>query len=339
MDLSNISYKIIPNIRNSIFQRWLTKFKTFFWIKNKRIEQFIKSLKPDVVHIHFGTDAVMYWKSIKDLGVPVFITLHGFDINTYKDWWQSGKGGYVMKSYPDRLIEISKSPQVHFIAVSKAIKQRAIEYGILEDKIIVHYTGIDTEKFKPCSKPIHLREDIILFIGRFVENKGVMDIIFAFEKIFKMNNKVKLILIGDGHLRNDIEKLVQERNIPCFLTGILHTEDVINWLNICKVLCLPSKKIVNGENEGLGQVLLEAQAAGVPVVGSNVGGIREALIDNVTGVLFDSGDINDLSEKIIYLLDNKELNIMSLNARTHILNIFDLKKQAVKLEELYDEQQ
>lgn len=337
IDLSNINYKIIPKVRSNMTQRWLTKFKAMLWIKNKEIENFIKSLNPDVIHIHFGTDAVTYWKSIKDLDTPIFITLHGFDINTYKEWWQSGKGGYFMKNYPDRLLKISKHSQVSFIAVSNAIKQRAIDYGIQDDKITVHYTGIDTEIFKPSSKPISLRDDIILFIGRFVENKGVMDIILAFEKILIKNNKAKLVLIGDGYLKYEIEKLVRERNIPCEFTGTLHTTDIINWLKVCKVLCLPSKKIINGESEGLGQVLLEAQAAGIPVVGSNVGGIKEAMLENVTGVLFESGNIIDLSEKIIFLLKNPDINRFSSNARKHILNMFDLDKQTTKLEEIYNE--
>ena len=108
-------------------------------------------------------------------------------------------------------------------------------------------------------------------------------------------------------------------------------------MKVCKVLCLPSKKIINGESEGLGQVLLEAQAAGIPVVGSNVGGIKEAMLENVTGVLFESGNIIDLSEKIIFLLKNPDINRFSSNARKHILNMFDLDKQTTKLEEIYNE--
>ena len=78
----------------------------------------------------------------------MLVTLHGYDININRGWWEAGYGGPAMRNYPKRLLELASHPRVSFIAVSEAIRRRAISYGIPEEKITVRYIGVDTSKFR-----------------------------------------------------------------------------------------------------------------------------------------------------------------------------------------------
>jgi len=109
-------------------------------------------------------------------------------------------------------------------------------------------------------------------------------------------------------------------------------------LNEARVLCLPSLTAANGDAEGLGMVLLEAQACGVPVVTSARGGASEGIIDGVTGFSFAENDVEELSERLYAVLaDDVRALAMSHAARQFVLEAFDIRKCTQQLEDLYEE--
>src|ERR1700738_4464741 len=83
-----------------------------------------------LIHVHFGTDAVDHWDWMRSFDVPIVVTLHGYDINIHKHWWQLPAQSPARRRYPRRLLKMASDPRVHVVAVSSAIKQRAIEWGI-----------------------------------------------------------------------------------------------------------------------------------------------------------------------------------------------------------------
>src|SRR5690606_38340612 len=184
----------------------------------------LRDIRAELVHVHFGTDATDIWASVKAAGLPMLVTLHGYDINIHREWWEAGHGGIHRRGYPRRLLQMAHEPAVHFIAVSQAIKRRAIEYGIPEHKITVCYIGVDTERFKPGGLPIDQRRKRILFVGRMVEKKAPLLLIRAFAEVRKQVPEAELAMIGDGPMLKDARKLAQALDLPVEFLGAQGTD-------------------------------------------------------------------------------------------------------------------
>lgn len=188
-----------------------------------------------------------------------------------------------MRLYPHRLLQLAVEPRVRFVAVSDALRQRAIEYGIPSEKIEVSYIGIDSTRFRPGQVPICQRDLQVLFVGRLVEKKGCRVLIEAMARVRQQLPQAKLTVIGDGVLRGELEVQAAKQGAPVTFLGARSTDDVKAEINKSRVLCLPSITASSGDAEGFGIVLLEAQASGVPVVTSALGGATEGILEGATG--------------------------------------------------------
>jgi glycosyltransferase involved in cell wall biosynthesis len=265
------------------------------------------------------------------------VTLHGYDINIDPEWWQAGCGGMYRVTYPQRLLQMAREPSIHFIAVSQAIKRRAIEYGIPEDKITVCYIGVDTERFKPGRVPIDQRRKRILFVGRMVEKKAPLLLIRAFSEVRKQVPDAELVMIGDGPLLKDAKQLARALDVSIEFMGAQHPDAVLSQLHLARVFCLPSITAKNGDAEGFGLVILESQASGVPVVTSAKGGAAEGVLDRESGCTFHEGDIHAMVSGLLHFLDaDVTLVAASVAATRHIREHFDLSTCSAGLKRIYD---
>jgi glycosyltransferase involved in cell wall biosynthesis len=299
--------------------------------------QRLKTEKASLVHVHFATDAVFYWPIVRRLGLPLLITLHGYDINIYREFWEQGFPPLGHRRYPRRLLTLSRQPKVRFIAVSEAIKQRAIEYGIPSDRIDVRYIGIDLTRFRPSGLPIPERRRRILYVGRLVEKKGAEILIRAYVRVRSALPGAELAMVGDGPLARDLATLAKELDAPVEFLGSADGDEVKRQIDMARVFCLPSITAENGDAEGLGIVILEAQASGVPVITSARGGATEGIIDGVTGFAFPERDIEALTSKLISILVNDDMAAsMSLAGPRFIESTFDIRRCTTSLEGLYD---
>jgi len=297
----------------------------------------LRAENPRLVHAHFGPDSLDAWPVANSLGVPLLITLHGYDVQISRDWWESGRAGFRMRFYPRRLLALARRPSVSFLAVSHAIRQRAVEIGIPADKIRLNYIGIDVEKFRPGSTPIVERPKNILFVGRLVEKKGCQYLLEAMSEVQKLHPTARLIVVGDGPLRKTLEASARQHGINAVFRGALGQREILSELHAARVFCLPSVVAENGDAEGFGLVLLEAQACGVPVVTSALGGALEGIRDGCTGYRFLEKDIKMLADRLSKVLDEDEVTAkMALEARRFVVDNFDLRRCAQKLEEIYD---
>lgn len=266
----------------------------------------IKAVNPDLIHVHFATDAVDFWPVAKRFNIPYLVTLHGYDIQTHKSWWESGKGGLLRKSYPRRVLDMAACEQVHFIAVSSAIKRRAIEFGIPESKITVSHIGIDTSQFSPSPIPVNKRRDV-LFVGRLVEKKGCRYLLEAFAKVQEQYPESRLKIVGDGPLRSQLESKARELNLRVDFLGALPGDDVASLMRNARVFCLPSIRAESGDAEGFGMVILEAQSSGVPVITSADGGREEGIIDGETGFSHEPGSVSEIAKLLDLILSDDVL--------------------------------
>lgn len=314
------------------FRRLLAKLQ----VTPGSVRRQLGSQPASLVHVHFGTDAVENWGWIQSLHVPVIVTLHGYDINIDKQWWRSADRPRSQRRYPKMLLQLAANPRVHFVAVSEAIRARAIEWGLPPERISRRYIGVNLDLFQ-TGVPLERRPPRILFVGRMVEKKGGEYLIRAFAKVRTQLPEAELVMVGDGRLRGRLESLAAELKVPVTFAGVLSSEQIRQQLHATRVFCSPSITADNGDAEGLPIVILEAQACGVPVVTSARGGAHEGIVHGVTGYGFEEKDIDSLSHYLLQLLRDDALAAsMSRAARRNIEENFELKSCTSKLEELYD---
>jgi glycosyltransferase involved in cell wall biosynthesis len=296
----------------------------------------LRRYAPRIVHVHFATDLMAIWPVLRGLGVPVVATLHGYDINIYREFWQ--EFGRAQRLYPGRLLAAAAHPRLHFIAVSEAIRRRAVEYGIPPDKVSVKYIGVDVARFTPSGAGILERKRRILFVGRMVEKKGAATLIRAFARVRDRVPDAELTMVGEGPQSAEIKQLAANLHLPVQFTGALASDAVREQLSQARVFCLPSITAANGDAEGFPIVILEALASGVPVVSSARGGAAEGIDHGVTGWRLPENDLDALVAALLQSLSDDPLVArMSQAARSHVVSRFDLHKCTGILEDFYDE--
>lgn len=303
LDLGALEARIIPGMTPGSMARYALRVRQLLGLPHPPAVSALRETGVQLVHAHFGIDATEIWPSVKAAGLPMLVTLHGADINIHREWWEAGHGGLFRRAYPRRLLCMAQDPAVHFIAVSEAIKRRAIEYGIPEDKLTTSYIGVDTERFQPGGLPIEQRGNRILFVGRMVEKKAPLLMIRAFAEVRRQIPDAELVMIGGGPLLEDARKLAQTLGVSVEFMGVQNSDCVFAQLHQARVFCLPSVTATNGDAEGLPISILEAQACGVPVVTSARGG-NEGITDQMTGIYVAENDLKGLTDALVALIQD-----------------------------------
>lgn len=291
----------------------------------------LRRFSPKLIHAHFGADASLALPISKQLGIPLVATFHGHDI-TVEDTHIDRKLGN--RIYLSRRKLLKKEARL-FIAVSNFIRQKLLERGFPEERILVHYIGVDTALFKAESTAC--RQPTVLFVGRLVEKKGCEFLIRAMNIVQQSFPGVELIVIGDGSLRSSLETLAQKLLKRYRFLGVQTPEVVQIWMQQASVFCVPSITAQSGDTEAFGLVFAEAQASGLPVVSFQSGGIPEAVSHEKTGFLAPEKDYVRLAEYISILIGNEGLWKRFSNAGIErIQSQFNLQTQTEKLEKVYE---
>lgn len=311
--------RIVPESPNRLLNAWR------FWsrLPDPSLVACLKGLEVHLVHAHFGTDATDVWPSVKAAGLPMVVTLHGYDINIDRRWWESGAGGLRRRVYPRRLLDMARDPSVRFIAVSEAIRSRAMTYGIPADKVALAYIGVDTKHFRPGGLPLDERRKRILYVGRMVEKKAPLSMVRAFATVCSEVPEAELVMIGDGLLLAPAKELAARLGAQVSFLGARPSQDVLAQLHEARVFCLPSVTAANGDAEGLPISVLEALACGVPVVTSAQGAVNEAVADGESGLCVREHDLDGLAQALVRLLRDDDLSLrLSAAARARAMELF-----------------
>jgi colanic acid/amylovoran biosynthesis glycosyltransferase len=288
-----------------------------------------------LIHAHFGPNGVYAMPLAEKLKIPFLVTFHGYDITlTRKAIWRTGKLLYYQLIFYEEELKTKASA---FIAVSNFIRNKLIEQGYPQEKIIQHYIGVDTVKFSPLSQKAD--ERYILCVGRHTEKKGIDTLLRAFARIAAKHPDVTLLQVGQGSLTAKLQTLTKQLGLDRrvrFLGAQPH-EKVLQLMQQAEIFALPSQIAKSGECEGLPIVILEASACGVPVVSTYHSGIPEAVIDGETGFLVSEKDEQSLADKLDIVLSDRNLGKkMGHQGRELINERFDIRKQTAKLEGIYD---
>lgn len=323
LSLPDLRYHVVSGA-GAIGRMQRARFK--LWGAGTALQQMLAEKKPALVHAHFGPDACNAMSLARALDIPLVATFHGYDVTT--------SNALLPRLYVRRQ-ELLKRSAARFLCVSEFIRQRAIEKGFPAEKMIVHYTGVDTDLF--CPNPELSRLPIVLFVGRLVQKKGCEYLIRAMARAQETLPGVQLAVIGDGPLRSTLEKQAAEVLKSFQFLGMQDPAVVRNWMNRAMVFSTPSLTAESGDAEGFGMVFAEAQAMGLPVVGFASGGVPEAVAHEQTGFLAPERDWESLSEKIAALLSNQELwRRFSEAGQARVRARFDLWKQTAALENIYE---
>lgn len=295
-------------------------WKAFFYVGKLKKEQSF-----DLIHAFFGIPCgflAMFFNR------PYLVSLRGSDVPFYSEkyiwldrfffWWISRIIWFKAQ------MVITNSQGLKDLALKTAPKQ----------KINVIYNGVDTDKFKPI-KGNRSKDLIIISTSRIIKRKGVDKLLIGFKQFvekFQTANKVKLILIGDGEMRFELERMVEDSNLSdCveFLGPISRNQMPI-YYHQADIFALPSL------NEGMSNSLLEAMASGLAIMTTDTGGTRE-LVDEKNGLIIKKDDSHDIAQKIEYFFNNpKKVSEMKKNSREKIKKM-SWKMMADQYLALYDE--
>ncbi|BCW37361.1 hypothetical protein StoSoilA2_34170 [Arthrobacter sp. StoSoilA2] len=221
------------------------------------------------------------------------------------------------------------------ICVSRHIQRLAIELGANPENTTVIGTGVDTRKIQVSEIP---DAPVILHVARLVEKKGTADLVSAFALVLKKIPEARLRIIGSGPLEEKLKAQVAQLALTDSVDflGVQPHDRVLAELQGARLLCLPSITAASGDQEGLGQVILEAGATGRPVIATEHGGILDAVVNGETGLLVRERDVAGLAELLIAVLDDKELAArLGLSARGRVEREFDVQSQAQKVDAVY----
>ena len=296
------------------------------------LETVAQRTRPDLIHAHFLTGGYDVVASLRPLPCPLVVTAHGFDATVYSSPSKTARPTLWFHGLLRR--RLVRRP-IEFLAVSSFIRDQLIAFGASPDRVVVHHIGVDTDRFVPSTGR---RRSGILFVGRLVEKKGVLDLLHAVARLRARGTVVPVTVIGDGPQRAAAERLITRERLDVSFMGSQPREEVLAAMQRAAVQCNPSRTARSGDREGFGMVLAEAQATGLPVVATRCGGMVDAVDDGRTGLLVPEGDVEALALALERCLTDGPLwSHMSAAARPWVLEHFDLTRQTSRLEDLYDD--
>lgn len=289
----------------------------------------VKSFKSDIIHSHMYHANIFSRVSRLFHWFPVLInTVHGIEeikglrANIYK--------------YTNALSNFNTviSSNTRDVILSNSALN-GIDWEVI-------YNGVDIETFKydksereKNRESLNIENDCFVWIcvGRFEKAKDHRNLIFAFEKLLKDYKNVQLLLVGSGSLLQEIEDLTRELRIRDYIKFLGVKDDVYNWLSSA------DGYIMSSAWEVLPLVLLEAAAVGLPIVSTDVGGVREVVTEGRNGYLSIPQDAKDLASKMSKLmcLNKVEYEKYSYYGKQHIQRNFTIESIVDKWLNLYNQ--
>ncbi len=319
------------------------------------VEKLIRDERPDVVHLqnihHHITPSIFY--AFKKYKIPIVWTLHDYTLicpNTSflnrnkicekckkkKYFWPSllrckkdSLGASSMAAFEATLhtLMMIEGMVDIFITPSDFLHNKFIEYGVSANKLvrIDHFSplSINSEKDK--------QDDYYIYVGRLSEEKGTKTLIDAAIK----TDLSKLKIAGGGPLEEELRAYVKSKDINNRIEflGHINQEELKNLYAKCKFIVVPSEWY-----EISGLIIFEAFVHGKPAIGSKIGGIVEIIKDTERGLLFEPGNVDDLSAVIKFMLNNPDIvDEMGENAKKFIAETLTPENHYNKIIKVYEQ--
>lgn len=304
----------------------------------KKIKEIIEEFRPDIVHTHASKAGAIGRRAAFACNVPVIVhTFHGHVFHSY-----FGKLKTKLFKFIERRLA-KKSTAI--IAISEIQKHELanIHHICPAEKIHVIPLGFDLQKFqdKIDQKREYIRkkydlldnEVAVAIIGRLTKIKNHAFFLNIVEKLSEKNiDNAHYFIVGDGELRNEIETQAKEitKKFNTKITFTSWVKDIATFNAGMDIICLTS------DNEGTPVSLIEAQASNVPVITTNVGGVKDIIDEGKTGFVIEKRDLEDYVKKLGNLINNKELRAeLSSNGWIFVKEKFHYTRLTNDTEKLY----
>lgn len=310
---------ILPTLKkNPLFYFQVPFFMLGEYFALKRL---VKKINPNIIHAHWTIPQGWIASLIKKKsGVPYIVTTHGGDIFSLQ--------GKLLTSMKKETLKNAKSITV----VSNAIKKEILEKIDSNLKIEVIPMGVDSKLFNPNKRDLSIKKKFgidgpfLLFVGRLTEKKGVKYLIEAMPEVIKEFPKAKLMIIGTGELENQLKELTISLNLEksIIFLGAIQNKELPKYYATADIFIGPSVITKKGDREGLPVTLMEAMSSGRIIIATDLEGNRDIIQDSKNGFLIKQNNSEDIAEKILYLLKNKNLfDEIQSKSRKSIINKFD----------------
>ncbi len=271
------------------------------------------------IHAQFAEgSSTSAWVASELTGLPFSFTAHAYDIFCL----------------PQLLEEKIRSAS--FVATISEYNRRFLsEFSNCGGKKIhLIRAGVNTGLFVSAGKREEEMPPVILCVAQLVEKKGHMVLLEACRLMAQKGIDFRCILVGDGPRRRAIENIISSYCLPgkIILKGVLRQEEILPLYNRASVFVLPSVLARDGDRDGIPVALMEAMAAGLPVISSDISGIGELVENGITGLTVESGNSRQLAEAIERLINDPGLRLqLSRNALGKVKAEYDMEKNTKRL--------
>ncbi|NEV93947.1 glycosyltransferase [Psychroflexus sp. YR1-1] len=326
----NIQLEGVSRLSTPWERRWLNIKRKIFKKSSSFIQDtiIIKSLQKnqiDVVLAEYGTHAHFILPFIKKAGLPLVVHFHGYDASVTK----------VVENHKNYKEVFQYASKV--IAVSRKMQEMVLEMGCPEEKLVYNVYGP-----QPAFVNVHptFEKKQFIAIGRFTDKKAPYYTILAFKKAVENHPDANLIMAGDGPLLNTCKNLVSYLGIedqvefPGIITSYTYQQLLAESLGFVQHSLIAE----NVDMEGTPLAVLEASAAGIPVVSTIHAGIPDVIINGETGLLCEEHDVEQMAANMLALLVNIELaKKLGQAGKENIAKNFSLERHIDALQDILEQ--
>ncbi len=280
------------------------------WLALRKLTRLFREQRPDIVHTHSGKAGVLGRLAAHAAGVPIIVhTIHGPSFGAF----QGPLANFAFRAAERRAGRVT----THFVSVANAMTEQYLAAGIgVPEQYTRIFSGFDLEPFLNAKNDPALRAKlgigpenfVIGKVARLFEHKGHLDLLIACSVVAEKFPDARILLVGDGVLRERLERLVQggERSIPqlkgrVVFAGLVKPQEVPSYIGVMDAVVHLSRR------EGLARVLPQALAAGKPIVAYDCDGAREVCLDKETGFLVKEADLGAVMSRLIRLVAEPQL--------------------------------
>jgi len=312
------------------------------WQSFTEIRKIIREFRPDIVHTHAAKAGALGRIAARSLGVPVIVhTYHGHVFDQYFSPWKSElvqRAERLLARSTDAIVTISEMQKLDIVQrfrIAPEEKVRVIPLGFDLDRF-----AVDAEmRRKAFRQKWQLSEHqcAVALIGRFAPVKNHALFIRAFADAKKTNPKLRAFLIGDGPLRSELKALIESLGLTWSDAPGSSDITFTSWIkNIPEIM--PGLDIValSSLNEGTPVSLIEAQAAGKPVISTDVGGVRDCVLSGESGIICDLNDVPAFAAAMTSLAGDATLRAaMGAEGKTFVFQRFHYTRLVADTRALY----
>lgn len=315
------AWDILKIVANKVLESFDVKYR----FKENSLKKYLKKNKINMVLAEYGPTAGEIVDICEGLKIPLITHFHGFDAYHFDTIREYGEKYKKVFEYSSKIISVSID-----------MTEQLVKLGAEREKIVYNPCGAD-ESFLDISPDYN--SDHCFFVGRFCDKKAPYFVLMAFQKACQQNNRLKLTMAGDGELREACINMAEQYRISDKVSfpGVVTPEQVKKYMKNSFCYLQHSIASITGDSEGTPVGVMEASAAGLPVIATRHAGIKDVIIESETGILVNEKDVDGMAEAIIKLAKDRALcKKMGANGKQIILNGFTAQQRVHLLNKLIE---